>query len=92
MSDYIWNENDFTAHAMIDGSEILSAYKKEAYSIEKRDFDLVDGDKLKAYSAHSPKLPNWNATHGGPIYMAVGEHLILNVSNYSYSEDYASSG
>jgi len=30
---------------------------------------------LKTYVAHAPKLPNWNHTHGGPVYMAVGEHL-----------------
>jgi hypothetical protein len=38
VQDYIWNENDFVAHAMVDGSEILSAYKKETFSIEKKDF------------------------------------------------------
>ena len=77
VSDYLWNENDFTAHAMVEGSEILTAYKKEAYTIEKKDASLTDGDKLKVYSAHAPKLPNWNATHGGPIYLSVGEHFSI---------------
>ena len=77
---------------MIEGSEILTAYKKEAYNIEKKDFVLNDGDKLKAYSAHAPKLPNFNATHGGPVYLSVGEHLTLNISNYTYADDYSSSG
>ena len=92
VTDYLWNENDFTIHAMVEGSEILTAYKKEAYSIEKKDFILYDGDKLKTYSAHAPKLPNWNATHGGPIYLSVGEHLVLNISNYTYADDYSTSG
>lgn len=37
--------------------------------------------------AHAPKLTNWNRTHGGPIYLSVGEHLVLNATNYTYSED-----
>ena len=59
---------------MVEGSEILFAYKKEAYTIEKRDSELHDGDKLKSYVATAPKLPNWNKTHGGPIYLSVGKN------------------
>jgi hypothetical protein len=72
---------------MVEGSEILRAYKKEAYNVEKKDYELTDGDKLKTYEGHAPKLPNWTKTHGGPIYLAVGEHLTLNVTNYMYTED-----
>lgn len=85
--DYIWNENDFITHAMVEGSEILPAYKKEAFSIEKKDYELAEGDKLKTYVSHAPRPNNWNATHGGPIYLSVGEHLVLNVSNYSFEEN-----
>lgn len=92
VTDYFWNENDFLARSMMEGSEILTAYKKEAYNVEKKDYSLTDGDKLKSYTGHAPKLPNWNATHGGPIYMSVGEHLNLNISNYTYADDYATTG
>jgi hypothetical protein len=44
---------------MVEGSEILQAYKKEAYNVEKKDFELNDGDKLKTYIGYAPKLPNW---------------------------------
>ena len=84
--DYIWNENDFIYNTMVQGSEVLMAYKKEAYNVEKKDYELVEGQKLKTYVAHSPKLQNWNTTHGGPIYMAVGEHQFVNVTNYTYEE------
>lgn len=85
--DYIWNEQDFILNTMLPGSEILLAYKKETYTSMIRNFDLTDGQKLKVQTAHSPKLPNWNATHGGPIYLAVGEHLIMNVTNQTMEED-----
>lgn len=57
---------------MVPGSEVLAAYKRETFGIKKVDYPLEDGDKLKTYNDRSPKLPNWNATHGGPIYMSVG--------------------
>lgn len=57
---------------MVDGSEVLKAYKKEAYNIEKKDYELNEGDRLKTWVAHAPKLSNWNRTHGGPIYLSVG--------------------
>jgi hypothetical protein len=61
VANYIWGEQDFINNAMVPGSEILSAYKKEAYNIEKQDFVLNDNDLLKTYPmAMSPKLPNWN--------------------------------
>lgn len=50
---------------MVSGSEILSAYKKEAYNIEKRDAELTDGNRLKTFVSHAPKLANSNKTHGG---------------------------
>jgi len=54
---------------------------------EKRDYELNENDTLKTYPlAKSPRLPNWNATHGGPIYMSVGEHVILNCTNYTYDD------
>lgn len=66
---------------MVDGSEVLRAYKKEAFHVAKKDYELKDGEKLKTYVATSPKLSNWNETHGGPVYLSVGEHLVLNVTN-----------
>lgn len=60
---------------MVQGSEILLAFKKETYNSMIKNFDLVDGQKLKTSTGHAPKLPNNNCTHGGPIYVAVGEHL-----------------
>jgi len=71
---------------MVFGSEILQAYKKEAFNVEKKDFELTEGQRLKTYVAHAPKLANWNRTHGGPIYMSVGEHLIVNTTNYTFLE------
>lgn len=41
--DYIWNENDFIYNTMVFGSEILLAYKKEAFHIEKKDYELTEG-------------------------------------------------
>jgi len=72
---------------MVFGSEILQAYKKEAYNVEKKDYELTEGQHLKTYVAHSPKLVNWNRTHGGPIYMAVGENQIVNTTNYTFLEN-----
>jgi hypothetical protein len=43
VSDYIWNENDFITNTMVQGSEVLMGYKKEAYNIEKKDFELTEG-------------------------------------------------
>lgn len=83
--DYIWSEADFVSNSLPPGNEVLLAYKKEAYNVEKKDFELYEGQKLKNYVvAHAPKLSNWNATHGGPIYLSVGEHLVVNATNYSY--------
>jgi hypothetical protein len=41
--EYIWNENDFIYNSMVAGSEVLSAYKKETYNVEKKDFELTEG-------------------------------------------------
>jgi hypothetical protein len=84
--EYIWNEQDFIQNSMVFGSEILTAYKKEAFNVDKKDYELTEGQKLKTYIAKSPKLPNWNRTHGGPIYMSVGEHLTVNTTNYTFIE------
>lgn len=76
--DYIWNENDFVTNTMVSGSEVLLAYKKEAYNVKKVDEELTDNTRLKTYVIKSPKLSNWNKTHGGPLYLAVGEHTFIN--------------
>jgi hypothetical protein len=31
--EYVWNENDYVFKTMVEGSEILVAYKKETYKI-----------------------------------------------------------
>lgn len=72
---------------MVEGSEVLFAYKKEAFNIEKKDSELHDGDKLKSYVANAPKLPNWTKTHGGPIYLSVGSNEKLNITNVTLGED-----
>jgi hypothetical protein len=41
---------------MVDGSEILQAYKKEAYNVEKVDFELAEGQKVKTYVDKAPRL------------------------------------
>jgi len=51
--------------------------------IAKKDFDIKETTKLKTYVASSPKLTNWNRTHGGPIYISVGEQIFLNITNTS---------
>ena len=35
--DYIFTENDFVSNSMVAGSEVLLAYKKEAYNVKKVD-------------------------------------------------------
>lgn len=60
VKDYTWYENDFIYHAMVEGSEVLQAYKLETFNIEKKDYELVDGDKLKTYVGKSPRLPKHN--------------------------------
>lgn len=42
---------------------------------------------MKIQTGHSPSLLNWNETHGGPIYLSVGEHLSVNVTNYTEVEN-----
>jgi hypothetical protein len=54
--DYIYKEMEFVNHAMVDGSEILQAYKKEAFNIEKKDFEIEENFRLRTYVAQSPKL------------------------------------
>jgi hypothetical protein len=72
---------------MVDGSEVLQAYKKEAYNVDKYDFELTDSQKLKTYVDKAPRLANHNKTHGGPVYMSVGEEFVLNVTNNTYDEN-----
>jgi hypothetical protein len=68
---------------MVSGSEVLMAYRKEAFYIEKRDYEINDTTKLNTWVATSPKLPNWNATHGGPVYLSVGENIIINTTYFN---------
>lgn len=83
--DYIWSESDYIQNTLAPGNEGLLAYKKEAYNVEKKDFELFEGQRLKTYVvAHAPKLSNWNATHGGPVYLSVGEHFLVNSTNYTF--------
>jgi hypothetical protein len=83
VTDYVYTETEFINSAMVSGSEILRAYKSEAFSVEKRDTEIAESTSLKAYPTKSPKLPNWNSTHGGPIYMSVGQAVLLNITNIS---------
>ena len=68
---------------MLPGSEVLLAFKKETYNFMIKNHNVTEGQKLKITTGHAPHLPNWNATHGGPIYVAVGEHLQVNVTNFT---------
>jgi hypothetical protein len=72
---------------MAPGDEVLMAYKKEAYNVKKVDHDLNERQKLKTYVTQAPRLPNWTQTHGGPMYMAVGEHFLLNTTSYQSLSD-----
>ena len=81
--DYIWNEQNFLLNTMLPGSEVLLAFKKETYNFMIKNHNVTEGQKLKTTTGHAPHLPNWNATHGGPIYVAVGEHLQVNVTNFT---------
>ena len=84
--DYIWNEQNFLLNTMLPGSEVLLAFKKETYNFMIKNHNTTEGQKLKTTTGHAPHLPNWNFTHGGPIYVAVGEHLQVNVTNYTLPE------
>ena len=44
---------------------------------------MTESQKLKTTTGHAPYLPNWSATHGGTIYVAVGEYLQVNVTNFT---------
>ncbi len=68
---------------MVEGSEVLMAYKKEAFSIEKVDSPIEESFTLRTIVAPSPKLENDNVTQGGPIYISMGEKLLLNMTNMS---------
>ena len=74
---------------MVSGSEVLSAYKKEAYNFKKVDEELTDNTRLKTYVLNSPKLSNWNMTHGGPLYLGVGQNFPINqtVTNFTFNDD-----
>lgn len=71
---------------MVDGSDVLLAYKKEAADIEKVDAPIGEGVTLRTYISKAPVRDHWTKTHGGPIYMSVGEELKFNVTNHSASE------
>ena len=49
--DYTWNEYNYTFRSMLEGSEGIVAYQKEAYDIEKKDYPLTEGQKLRSYVA-----------------------------------------
>jgi len=92
--NYIWNEAFLIQVEAERGNHILKAYKEEGnyneieyYFTKIKDYELFEGQKLVDYYAFSPKLENWYCTHGGPVYMAVGEELNLNITNYTSYED-----
>ena len=85
--EYIWNEGDYISNTLLEGSENLYAYKKEASNVKKVDQDVKDRARLKSYVSQSPRLPNWTKTHGGPMYMAAGENFLINRTVYQTSED-----
>lgn len=72
---------------MVEGSQILQAYQNEASTIDKYDVELTNGDKLKSHVGHAPKLFNWNRTHGGPIYLSVGQHRVFNTTNNTLNDE-----
>lgn len=57
--EYLWNENDYLQNTMVPGSEVLMAYKKEAYNVQKVDAELTDRQRLKTVVTQAPRLPNW---------------------------------
>lgn len=78
--EYAWNEDEWIHKSngwVAEGSDAIMAYKNEAYNVEKFDFELHEGDSLKTYMAHAPKLNHSAETHGGPVYINVGETLKL---------------
>jgi hypothetical protein len=82
--DYIWNEDDWIHKAngwVAEGSDAVVAYKNEAFNYEKVDYELKEGERLKTYLAHAPKLGHWTETHGGPVYVNVGETITFDMIN-----------
>ncbi len=51
VNDYIYYDFEFAQKAVLEGCEILKAYRKEAYMYEKKDFEVGEGDKLRTYLA-----------------------------------------
>jgi hypothetical protein len=81
--EYLWSENNFIHKTLDEGSEILSAYQKETSNIKKVDTEIRDRQRIRQYSsARAPALPNKNRTNGGPIYMSVGEEVVMNKTVY----------
>ena len=87
--DYSWNENAYIHKTLEEGTEVLSGYIKEAYNIKKIDTEIQDGQHLKVYTAKAPRLPNADATNGGPMYMTVGEQISINKTVYKEVTDQA---
>ena len=81
----MYTKNDFIRYAMVNGSEILSAYDKETFNVEKRDEELVDYDRLKTYPGCTPPLDHKEYTQGGPLYVSVGQHHVMNMTNNTVS-------
>jgi hypothetical protein len=42
VTDYVYTESEFINGAMVSGSEVLRAYRQEAFAIEKRDSDIAE--------------------------------------------------
>ncbi len=86
MVDYIWNDYNYTflsPNKSYNGEESIIAYQKEAYEFDKKDVPMTEGTKLRSYLGVAPPLVECNnntLTHGGPVYMSVGQNMTLNMS------------
>jgi hypothetical protein len=83
----VYSEQEFTYKTLDEGNEVLPAYLKETYNIKKIDTDIKDRSRLKSCATLAPKLPNWTKTNGGPMYVGVGENVVLNKTSYVTEND-----
>jgi len=62
---------------MIEGSEELKAYIYEAAHFRRVDLEMYEQKTYHSFYMNTPKLANWNRTHGGPYYAEVGKDISI---------------